>query len=290
MLLGHGRPKTMASQQSGDSVLAEEEDLEAGGKEGQTPEERARKLGLADFEREIARLVEDTKDKPRVVTGLLAMELEVGMWVRIQRLNDPDGAHEFLHAWFLKACRLAKAEPERLTSLQQHVVTAAAILFRLAMGAGDGSKLAAALHDSLERYFGGTVDREEALRSLIPDVDAGFAALLSRMPDEAALAGSVAAILAQRTTRHQLADALALVSERQLVPPDWEVFRSQLGAELHKALSRPDWHRHVKAGRNGMTCCAFEYFAFSKHDAAAYARLRVARCVYCKRFTVNVDP
>ena len=113
---------------------------------------------------------------------------------------------------------------------------------------------------------------------------------MSRIPDEAALAGSVAAILAQRTTRHQLADALALVSESQPVPKDWEVFGSQLGDELHKALSGHDWHRHVRTGRNGMTVCAFDYYAFSKHDAAAYARLRVARCVYCKRFTVNVDP
>jgi hypothetical protein len=290
MLLGHGRPKTMASQQFGDPVLAEEEDPEAAGKEGQTAEERARKLGLLDFERAIAQLVEDTKDKPGVVAGLLAMELEVGMWVRIQRLNDPDGAHVFLYAWFLKACRLAKAELERLTSLQQHVVTAAAILFRLATGAGDGSKLAAALHDSLERYFDGTVDREKAQGSLIPGVGAGFAALLSRIPDEAALADAVAAILAQRTTRLQLTDALALVLESQPVPKEWEVFGSQLGDELHKALSCHDWHRHVRMGRNGMTCCAFDYYVFSKHAAAAYARLRVARCVYCKRFTVNVDP
>jgi len=289
MLLGHGRPKTIASQQSGDSELTEEGDPEAGGNEGPPPEERARKLGLVDFERAIARLVEDARDKPGVVNGLLAMELEVGMWMRIQRLNDPDGAHEFLHAWFQRACRLATVEPERLTSLQQHVVTAAAILFRLASGAGDAGTIAAALHDSLERYFGGPVDQEEALSSLIPDVDAGFAALLARMPDEAALADSVATILAQRTTRHQLADALALASESQPVPPDWEVFRSQLGAELHEALSQPDWHRHVKAGRKGMTFCAFDYYGFSKHDAAAYARLRVARCVYCKRFTVNVD-
>jgi len=159
----------------------------------------------------------------------------------------------------------------------------------LASSAGEGSKLAAALHDSLERYFGGTVDREAALRSLIPGVNAGFAALLSRIPDEGALAGSIEAILAQRTTRHQLADALALVAEGQPVPKDWEIFGSLLGAELHKALSVHDWRRQVRAGRNGMTFCAFDYYAFSRHDAAAYARQRVARCVYCKRFTVNVD-
>jgi hypothetical protein len=209
--------------------------------------------------------------------------------MRIHRLSDPEGAHEFLQSWFPRACRLAKAEPGRLSALQQHIVTAAAILFRLAAGAGSPGKIAAALHDSLERYFGGAVDREDALRSLIPDVDAGFAALISRVPDEAALADSLASILAQRTTRQQLADALALAAKCEPIPADWVVFASPLGTELHKALSRPDWQKKVRTGRNGGTSCAFEYYAFSKYEAAAYARLRVARCIHCKRFTVNVS-
>jgi hypothetical protein len=289
MLLGHGRAKTMTLQNSGESVVAEEDNPEAGGKED-TPEERARKLGLADFEREIARLIKDAEGKPNLVRGLLAMELEVVMWMRIHRLGDLDGAHEFLQSWFPTACRLAKPEPERLTSLQQHIVTAAAILFRLAARTGNAGKIAADLHDSLERYFGGTVDKERAVGSLIPDVDAGFATLLAGVSDEAALAESLAAVLAQPTTRQQLADALALSSNGQAVPADWEVFRSPLGTELHRALACPDWQKKVRIGGKEMTACAFEYYSFSKSDAAAYSRLRVARCIHCKRFTVNLHP
>ncbi|MDG4901400.1 MULTISPECIES: hypothetical protein [unclassified Mesorhizobium] len=290
MLLGHGRAKTMASRHSGELVLAEEQDPEEGGSDGQTMESGARKLGLADFEREMARLIKDAADKPGLLRGLLAMELEVIMWMRIHRLGDLDGAHDFLHSWFHKACRLAKPEQGRLTSLQQHVVTAASILFRLAAGAGHLRQIAAELHDSLERYFNGAVDMDEALRSLIPDVNAGFAALLSGVADEASLSDSLLEILSQRTTRQQLADALALATKGEPVPAEWEVFGSPVGAELHKALSGPDWRKKVKAGRRDMTACAFDYYSLSKSDAAAYSRLRIARCIHCKRFTVNADP
>ena len=289
MLLGHGRAKTAALQHSGESVVAEEDDPETSGKEGPTPDERARKLGLADFEREIGRLIVDAEGKPNVVRGLLAMELEVVMWMRIYRLNDLDGAHEFLHSWFLKACRLAKPEPERLTSLQQHVVTAAAILFRLAVGAGNVGKIAAELHDSLERYFGGTVDKAKALGSLIPDVDVGFAALLLGVSEQAVLADSLTAILEQRTTRQQLADALALASRGEPIPADWEAFGSPLGAELHKALSNPNWKKKVRpVGRSDSKACAFQQYTFSTQQAAAFQRLRFAKCIHCGRFTVNL--
>lgn len=290
MLLGHGRAKTIASRHFGESPLAEDaEDAEEGGSGGQTAVDRARELGLADFEREMARLIKDAEGKPGLLRGLLAMELEVVMWMRIHRLGDLDGAHDFLHSWFLKACRLAKPEQGRLTSLQQHVVTAASILYRLADGASNAGQTAAELHDSLERYFIGTVDREEALRSLIPDIDAGFAALLLGA-DEASLADSLSAILSQRTTRQQLSDALALAARGEVVPRGWEVFGAPVGAELHKALSGPDWWKKVRVGYKDMSACAFDYYSLSKSEAAAYARVRVARCIHCKRFTVNANP
>ena len=291
VLLGHGRAKTMPLQHSGESVLAEEDEPDAPGGEEPTPEERARKLGLADFKREMARLIKDSDGKLGIVRGLLAMELEVVMWMLIHRLNDPDGAHEFLHSWFLKACRLAKPEPGRPTSLQQHIVTAAAILMKLGAGAGNSLNIRAELHDSLERYFGGAVDREEALRSLIPDVDAGFAALLSGVSDQAALEYSLLAVLSQRTTRQQLSDALALASKGQPIPSGCEVFSTPLGIELHKALSDPNWQKKVKpVARPDYKACAFDYLSFSRHGAASFSRLRIGRCIHCKRFTLNLHP
>jgi hypothetical protein len=140
----------------------------------------------------------------------------------------------------------------------------------------------AELHDGLERY--------QAVQSLIPDVHAGFAELLSGVSDHAELADSLSAILSQRTTRQQLADALALAAQHKPVPADWEVFASPVGAEVHKALSGPVWHKKVRRGGKGMSACAFYYFSFSSHEAACYSRLRIGRCIHCERFTVNVYP
>lgn len=289
-LLGHGRTRSTGSQHPSESALAEEDDPEGGRKDNLTLEERSRRIGLTDFEHEIAQLISDASGKPEVVRGLLTMAFEVGLWMRIYRLNDLDAAHEFLHSWFLKTCGLAKPHPERLTSLQQHIVTAAAILFRLTASTSGSSKVGAELHDSLERYYGGPVGKEQAVQALIPDVHAGFAELLSGISDHAELVESLSAVLSQPTARQQLANALALAAQRKPIPADWEVFASPVGAELHKALCGPDWQKKVRPGGKGMSACAFDYFSFSSHEAACYSRLRIGRCIHCEQFTVNVHP
>jgi hypothetical protein len=286
VLLGHGRPK---QEHGRDPFPSHAGDPEEDGKEEPSPEERTRKLGLEVFEQEIMRLIKDAGEKPNVVRGLLSMSLEVGLWMRIHHLHDLDAAHRYLRSWFLKSCQLAKPDPCRLTSLQQHVVTSAAILFHLATSE-NGSTPKAKVHDALEHFYGGPLDKAQALNSLIADPRAGFAELLSGTADPAELANSLSAILSQRTTRQQLADAIALREQIEPVPTNWPVFGSPLGAELHKALSRPDWRKKVKRGLKGMNACVFERFSFSGHEANCYRRLRIGYCVHCKGFTLNLHP
>lgn len=291
VLLGHGRARSMPLQHAGESAVTEEDDPEERTNGGLTPDDGARKLGLTDFEREIGRLIKDAEGKPDIVRGLLAMELEVVMWMRIHRLNDPEGAHEFLRSWFARSCRLAKPDPTRLTSLQQHIVTAAAVLFHLAVGAGNQRGVAAELHDSLERYFGGTVDRAQAQGSLFPGIEAGFVGLLTGISGQEELEAELGAILAERTTRQQLEDALALAARGAPVPKDWQVFATPLGAELHEALSSPNWGDRVKATKwADLKACAFKFHSFSPAILSSYRRLRFAKCIHCKTFTVNLHP
>lgn len=291
VLLGDGRARSMPLRHAGDSAVTEEDDPEASTDGGLSPDDGARKLGLVDFEREIGRLIKDAEGKPDVVRGLLAMELEVVMWMRIHRLNDPERAHEFLRSWFARACRLAKPDSARLTSLQQHIVTAAVILFHVAAAARNQRGVAAELHDSLERYFGGTVDRQQAQRSLLPDIEAGFAGLLTDISGQEELEAALAAIFAERTTRQQLADALALAAKGEPIPTDWKVFATSLGAELHEALSGPNWEKRVKASKwADLTACAFKFHSFSPAMAGTYQRSRFAQCIHCKTFTVNLHP
>lgn len=290
MLLGHGRAKTSTLHHSAHPEAAEGDDSVSSGTKHSLLEERTLKMGLANFEQEIARLIKQAQGRPSVVRGLLSMELEIVMSIRIHHLGDLDGAHEFLQSWFSKACQIAHSEPEQLTSLQQHIVTAAAILLLLAARTGDVGQLAVDLHDNLERYFGGTVHKNKAIASLIPDIHVGFAALLAGVSDQATLTNALLAIFAQPTTRQQHVDALALASQGKAIPKEWKVFKAPLGAELHEALSLPNWSMKVRAGINNMTACAFDYYSFSRSDAADYRRLRVARCIHCGRFTVNLQP
>ena len=287
MLLGHGRTRGMPLQGEAEFALGEDDDPGTAAT-NKKPQDPARKLGLTEFERAVGKLIDDAGDKPEVLSGLLALSLEVGMWFRLYRLDDKDAAHEFLAAWFHRACKLADPAPEPKSSLQQHILTAAATVMCLAERSDQASVAAAELHDSLERYFGGPVDPVVALRSLLP-VHAGFAEVLLGA-EELDLRASLSAILRQRTVRQQLVDALALAARSEPIPPHWDVFRLPAGADLVAALQSPTWHKKVKAAYPGCSACAFDYYAFGRDDAATFEQTRIGRCIHCKRFTLKVTP
>lgn len=288
MLLGHGRGR-LTQQGDAGAMLAEDEQQDGGVAPNKKPDDPTRKLGLTDFERDVAKLIDAARDKPDVLSGLLVLSLEIGMWFRLYRLEDKDLAQEFFGGWFYRACRLAKAEPEAKTSLQQHILTAAATLMCLAERAGDPEATAALLHDSLERYFRGAVDPAIALRSLLP-AHAGFAEVLLGAAEDADLAAPLSAILRERTVRQQLVAALAYAERGEPVPTDWAVFQSAHGALLLTALQNPNWHKRVKRAHPGCTTCGFDYFGFGRDESHAFEHKRIARCIHCKRFTVNVTP
>jgi hypothetical protein len=207
--------------------------------------------------------------------------------MRLYRLDDKDGAHEFLDAWLFEACRLSRADLERRTALQQHVLTAAATLYILARRADTRSLIATGLHDSLETFYQGPVDREHAFGSLVPDPQAGFAAVLVGETDELDLAAALNEILATRTRRQQLEDALALAEKAQAVPADWDVFRTRLGKRLWETLQRPNPQKYIRRSPAGFHGCAFDFFHFARQEAAQFDRERIGFCIHCQKFTVN---
>ena len=289
IFLGQGRSKIMAAHRQAETIVAEEE-LADNEHPEQDSEALVYKLGLSDFEDQIARLIKEAQDKPNVVRALLVMSLEVGMWMRIYRLNDTDSAHEFLQSWFFKACRLAKPVPDKLASIEQHVLTAAATMFDLVAETENASAVAVGLHDGLERFYGGAVDLERTQSALMPDSHIGFAELLSGSVEELQLSTSLAKILSHKTIRQQLLDAMALADQGKSIPSDWEVFQSPVGAELQEALQSENWRRRVKFAGGASKACAFDNFMFSADVAAKYERYRIGRCIHCKKFTLAVTP
>jgi hypothetical protein len=287
MLLGHGRERRQSTESGSTSALAEEDLVE--GRE-RTPDDVAHALGLSDFENAIDDMIVDAKDHPSVRDGLLVILLEVSMSMRLYRLDDRDGAHEFLNGWFFKACHLSQADLATKTSLQQHVVTAAATLCALSPAGDARAVLATSLHDALEKFYRGPVDNEHALHSLISDPQTGFAAVLAAGTVELDLPNALKEILATRTRRRQLADALALAEKAEPVPADWTVFQSKLGKSLWETLQRPNWQRRIRRAYPGRNACGFDHFTFAVQEAAQFERERIGHCIHCKRYTVNTTP
>jgi hypothetical protein len=287
VLLGHGRLRSEPLESRSDSTLAEE-DLTQSRK--RTPEEDRKALGLDDFESAIVQLIDDARDRPEIVDRLLVLLVEVSMWMRLSRLGDVDGAHDFLTAWYFKACRLGHYDAARITALQQHVTTAAATLYVLAPDPQARQSVGTSLHDGLEKFFRGAVAMELASLRLFPDSQTGFSALLlgdTRIID---LSTALRDVLAIRTRRQQLEDALRLAAEGNPIPGDWEIFSSDVGEALREALTGPNWQKRVRRGSPGTTACAFDYFKFPAAESRQYQRLRFTQCIHCKRFTVDTTP
>jgi hypothetical protein len=245
----------------------------------------AETLGLRDFERAIVDMIDDANGLEQVRRGLLCLLLEVSMAMRLHRLDDKDGALEFLNDWFQQACRLGGVDQERPNALNQHVVTAATVLCALSPDA----MTRASAHDSLEKFYHGPVDRRHAARSLLSDPQVGFAHDLMGLSHSKELVAALDEILATPTIRQQLEDALELAGKRLNVPADWPAFQSSLGRSLWEALHEPDWHKMVgRAARND--ACAFDLYGFDSDGIATIERERIARCIHCTRLTVDLKP
>lgn len=287
VLLGHGRAHRKAMNNSGETGLAEED---PDSQKDRTPEQLAYSLGLSDFERTIDGMIDGAADLPEVRNGLLVTLLEVSMAMRLHRLDDKDGAHEFLNAWFFRACSLGRASLDKQTALQQHVITAGATLFLLARHADTGISLATELHAALESFYQGIVEREHAFTALIADPQIGFAASLMGEVGELDLQSALEEVLATRTRRQQLEDAISLAERGLSVPANWDVFLDPLGRRLWQKLQGPNPQKRVKRAPPEYRACAFDWFKFAPQELGQFERTRIGFCIHCEKFTVNTQP
>ncbi len=290
VFLGHGQIKATATSNFGDSVVAEEEG-EENGQNGREVKTEIDKRGLDEFEERMNHLIGEARNNPVSVRSLMVLMLEVGMWMRLHRLNDPSAAHEFLQAWFYRVCDLTRPDKEHITSLEQHVVTGAAALFALVGAAHASHGIGTRLHDRLEHFYGGEVDPIRLQKALVNDPEVGFGAFLfgDRLIPSI-YTEALESVLAHPTIRKQLVESIAAAQARQSVSADCEVFQSPIGRELLKVLQGGNASRQVRASTRQTTGCAFDNFAFSVDFAAKYRRYRIAQCIHCKRFTVDLSP
>lgn len=289
VFLGSGRHRTGEVSVIRDSTVAEEDIGQLDREDPLASSERDQRR-LADFESTIGKLIARGGDSPSRTRALLVLQLEVGMWIRLHRLADSDSAHQFLRSWLQLACSSTRAEPEKITSLEQHIVTGAAVCFLLAEDAAK-SENALGLHDALEKFYGGDIDHLRMLHETLPDEESAFSFdLLDPKTTNDALMDGLKGITAHPTTRQQIIRALELAAIGEPIPRDLTVFQSEIGMDLHKALEAPNWQKRVRASAGTREACAFDYHALSLDAAAKYRRYRIGVCIHCGRFTLNVSP
>ncbi|MYA88651.1 MAG: hypothetical protein F4X97_09395 [Boseongicola sp. SB0662_bin_57] len=287
MFLGHGSSRTMAMRAGlGSAVLAEDEEDEM---QRQTPDQIAHGLGLQDFECTMNTLIEGCAEHPDRLRGLLTIQLEIGMWMRLHRLEDIDGAFEFMGSWIRRSAQNVMVPQDTVTALSQHFVTATAIRAALLPEARNSDQFVA-LHDDLEKFFGGTVDHAFASAALIEDSHQGFAAALKQGDDDIDLRAALESVLVTRTRRQQLEDAVRLLSEGEAVPADWEVFQSNTGKRLHESMHRSAWERRIVEAQPDFKACSHCYAQYPKQELAIFRTERIGRCIHCQKFSLDMLP
>ena len=289
LFLGSGQSRTREISVARDSAVAEE-DIDHFDQDDQLTNSEREQRGLSEFEDIIGELIAKAGNNPTRTRALLVLNLEVGMWIRLHRLADSDSAHQFLRSWLQLACSSARAESEKVTSLEQHIIAGAAIRFLLT-GKDDKQGNALGLHDALERFYGGDIDHQRILHDGIPHEGSVFSSdLLGKRATKDALTEALNGIMAYPTTRQQLIRALELAGTGQPIPDDWTVFQSKIGADLRKALGTPNWEKRVQRSTGAREECAFDNYALSPDAAAKYRRYRIGVCIYCGGFSLNVSP
>ena len=275
---GHGEVGPWANAELG----VPDEDGEEHG-----PSIRRVESALEVFDREMRVIVDDAATAMAQRTALV-MWFEVTMHMLLRRLRDRSQAAEFLQMWFQKAC-----SERRLTSppgaLEEHVFTAAA-LCPLVFESFREEQRRSVLHEALESFSGGDVDRDAAMAALIIDPLIGFAGLLlDGRPGD--LTGSLAGILATKTLRRELQEALEDHRHGRPLSAEGTLFNTKNGAELRAALTKPSGRRWVREARgDARDACAHCFVAFTATAELDLLIERVAKCTACSKLTIRVSP
>ncbi|WP_146170644.1 hypothetical protein [Cereibacter changlensis] len=285
MLLGHGSLKNAPSRDGLSlSILAEDEEDEV---QRHTAEQFAYSRGLQDFENAIETMIGEIAEDPERLPGLLTIQFEIGMWMRIHRLKDIDGAVEFIESWLRRTAQRTTQPQDKAAALPQHFVTSSAIRAAL-ITSGKRAEQLVGLHDNLEKFFGGAVDRELASALLIDDANTGFATALAQGQAALDLSAALAEVLSTRTRRQQLEDVWSARAAGEDVSSDLAVFQSPTGKALHESLLRQGWEKRVKRAIPHCEACSHCFLTYPLFEKSVFKRERIGRCIHCKKFSLDL--
>lgn len=211
---------------------------------------------------------------------LLVLWVEVALHMLVRRKRDRSQANAFLRTWF-RTATTGTSIKDNIDSLEQHVVTAAAVL----SANDDGNEMARAhLHEALEHYWRGTVNKERAASGLLPYSPLSIAALFLE-DSQRTLQQHLNNVLESITLRHELEKLLDGDSLENSSP----LFQCDAGKALRDELLKERTRRHIEYAE-GNALCPTEFIKLSEACRGELQRNRVARCSVCGFLIVRISP
>jgi hypothetical protein len=276
-----------SDERSGRPVVATENDTQ--GEDSEAPDEDSRvrakvQTAIDYFDANIRGLIEAKQVKESARNALYTLWLEVMLHMSLRRQGDRSGALVFLKIWFRRAtedCHFA----ENVDSLEQHVVTSAAVL-----GFKDGtSACLERMHEALESFWSGSVPAARAQSSLLKGSRIGFGSLLLDFEPEA-LELTLDEILRTRTRQLELVEALRAYQQKLPLSPSLPAFAGPLGPALYQQLLRGVGKARVKAVKAKSGSCPNCFCSFCSAVASDLRNLRLAVCTSCNWILVRTEP
>jgi hypothetical protein len=287
-LISQPAQRGMQAGERGAGALARGDDDDPEGNRDHAPLRRV-ESALEHFDEQMRSMASEA-DSAAARRAALVIWFEVSMHMLLRRLKDRARAVEFLRTWFHEAC--AETRPtEGVTALEQHVFTAAALVPLLVAADVEITALRARVHEALERLSGGDVAQDRALSALLADRHVGFTGLLLDWKD-VDLRGSLKAILATRTRRKDLQDAMVAFHEGRRPDPSSSLFSKDqpYGPQLYAALSRGGQRPTIREQRTDDAVCAHCFIELNTLAAQYLDLCRVAQCTSCRRLTIRLKP
>jgi len=238
---------------------------------------------FTDKMQSLVRAVDVSKEHRRAI---LVLWLEVMLHMLVRRRRDRAGAGAFLRTWFHLTSSLCTAE-DKADGLEQHFVTAAAILAALDLDWDSGN--ARAIHESLEHYWRGTVDGKRAREELLPYSPLGLTGLFFEQ-ENLSLDHYLARVLGTETLRQELVKILELHKNGSSLPEDSVIFRTDAGKALLEELKQENHAPRYLVLKGASMLCPRDYIMPSEIFRSDLERHRVARCSSCGLLVLRVSP
>jgi hypothetical protein len=239
---------------------------------------------FARFQRRMEAVLADERMTEAELRGVLVVWFEVSLHMYAGRLADIPGAVAFLWHWF----RLATTHcgpSEEITALEEHVVAAATML--VALTSEHSEKVAADLHQQLERFMGARMNRDRLERAAQGGLAAGTSQLVlgDRRGDAFAV---LARVLDSATPRQELLDVLSAHSARQVPRGDSPVFAPAVGQRFHRVLSAHPGVKFYATVEDAVSACPNCDMTFTPRAMLDLEASRIASCDVCGKWTVWV--